>query len=92
MKNKVLVFLLFVAVLLPVKAQTALSYIERSRNFAAGNYSIYPDSLIPPQTPAPEGYQPFYLSHYGRHGSRYINDAQAFNIPRQMLLKADSLG
>ena len=22
-------------------------------------------------TPAPEGYKPFYLSHYGRHGSRY---------------------
>ncbi len=90
--NKVLVFLLFVAVLLPVKAQTALHYIERNRNFAAGNYSIYPDSLIPPQTPAPEGYKPFYLSHYGRHGSRYINNADAFDIPRQMLLKADSLG
>ena len=22
-------------------------------------------------TPAPEGYAPFYISHYGRHGSRY---------------------
>jgi len=22
-------------------------------------------------TPAPEGYRPFYISHYGRHGSRY---------------------
>jgi len=22
-------------------------------------------------TPAPEGYTPFYISHYGRHGSRY---------------------
>lgn len=22
-------------------------------------------------TPAPEGYKPFYISHYGRHGSRY---------------------
>jgi len=21
-------------------------------------------------TPAPKGYQPFYISHYGRHGSR----------------------
>lgn len=24
-------------------------------------------------TPAPEGFKPFYLSHYGRHGSRRIN-------------------
>lgn len=23
------------------------------------------------QTPAPEGYTPFYISHYGRHGSRW---------------------
>ena len=23
-----------------------------------------------PQTPAPKGYKPFYISHYGRHGSR----------------------
>ncbi len=24
-------------------------------------------------TPAPEGYSPFYISHYGRHGSRRLN-------------------
>lgn len=23
------------------------------------------------ETPAPKGYEPFYVSHYGRHGSRY---------------------
>ena len=23
------------------------------------------------ETPAPRGYEPFYISHYGRHGSRY---------------------
>ncbi len=88
----ILVCLQLVAVLQPLKAQTALDYIERNRNFAASNYSIYPDTLIPPQTPPPAGYQPFYLSHYGRHGSRYINSTTAFDIPRQMLLKADSLG
>ena len=25
----------------------------------------------PAPTPAPKGYTPFYISHYGRHGSRY---------------------
>lgn len=25
-----------------------------------------------PQTKAPKGYKPFYISHYGRHGSRYL--------------------
>ena len=24
-----------------------------------------------PQTKAPKGYKPFYISHYSRHGSRY---------------------
>ena len=35
-----------------------------------GHYSTYP---APTQalTPAPEGYVPVYISHYGRHGSRY---------------------
>lgn len=38
----------------------------------AGVYFAYPapDSVI--LTPAPEGYHPFYISHYGRHGSRWL--------------------
>ncbi len=28
-----------------------------------------PEKII--DTPAPKGYKPFYVSHYGRHGSRY---------------------
>ena len=26
-----------------------------------------------PLTKAPRGYKPFYISHYGRHGSRYYS-------------------
>lgn len=32
------------------------------------NYEA-PEKII--DTPAPKGYKPFYVSHYGRHGSRY---------------------
>lgn len=38
---------------------------------AGGIYFAYPittDSMAP----APAGYEPFYLSHYGRHGSRWV--------------------
>ncbi len=37
---------------------------------AGGVYSSY---VVPPEslTKAPKGYKPFYISHYGRHGSRY---------------------
>lgn len=37
----------------------------------AGNYYIYDSGSLPAPTPAPEGYKPFYISHFGRHGARY---------------------
>lgn len=38
-------------------------------------YYAYPSNEIKKQTPNPKGYKPFYISHFGRHGSRYlIND------------------
>lgn len=40
-----------------------------------GRYANVLHSYEPPETvvdtPAPDGYEPFYVSHYGRHGSRY---------------------
>ena len=45
-----------------------------------GVYYAYPieSGVDKPQLqPAPEGYEPFYISHYGRHGSRWLtNDAR----------------
>jgi hypothetical protein len=40
-------------------------------------YHAYPE---PPgiSTPAPEGYQPFYISHYGRHGSRWMTSDERY--------------
>lgn len=29
-------------------------------------------------TPVPEGYTPFYISHYGRHGSRWMTDDKRY--------------
>lgn len=40
------------------------------RLYRAG-MNMDPYEYLPgPQTPAPKGYKPFYISHYGRHGSR----------------------
>lgn len=36
-------------------------------------YYAYPAPTEAP-APAPEGYEPFYISHYGRHGSRWMTD------------------
>ena len=34
-----------------------------------------PDGI---RTPAPEGYSPFYVSHYGRHGSRWMTSDERY--------------
>lgn len=44
------------------------------------------------QTSAPKGYKPFYISHIGRHGSRYPVHAGYVGNGLDPLRKADSLG
>ena len=41
----------------------------------------------PARTPAPEGYEPFYISHYGRHGSRYHSKEEAYAEPLAALVR-----
>ena len=57
----------------PVSAQTSKAELLAHLELATGNYCNYP---LPSRhvTPAPEGYEPFYVSHYGRHGARYMTD------------------
>ena len=54
-------------------AQATLDEIKENPGRAGGIYYAYPvgDEGIA-ITPAPDGYSPFYISHYGRHGSRYL--------------------
>ena len=75
-----------------VRAQQALDIIRENPSFAVTNYTLYPDSINYPMTPAPAGKHPFYISHYGRHGSRYINKRMGYDIPYLMMCRADSLG
>ena len=43
-------------------------------------------------TKAPAGYKPFYMSHYGRHGSRFHHSADEYRYLAETLAKADSAG
>ena len=43
-------------------------------------------------TPAPKGYTPFYVSHYGRHGSRYLIADRDYSEVMQILIRARSAG
>ena len=73
-------------------AQTIFEEIARNPHLCGNNYCVYPDSDYHRYTPAPEGKRPFYLSHYGRHGSRNMSQREGYDIPFEILSKADSLG
>lgn len=61
---------------LPFMGQTTPQEMFDDIHKTAGVYYAYPVYSLQPQTQAPKGYKPFYISHYGRHGSRYlISDA-----------------
>lgn len=74
-----------------VQAQTPKEDFKRDITLSASNYVAYrgPQKSL---TPAPKGYTPFYLSHYGRHGSRYMIGKKAYDAPFKDLQKADKAG
>ena len=43
-------------------------------------------------TPAPKGFKPFYISHYGRHGSRYEQNSTFARNAQGAFYVLDSLG
>lgn len=55
-------------------AQTSRRALTRDLGRTGSNYFAYPGPSQQTLTPAPAGYEPFYISHYGRHGSRYMTD------------------
>ena len=55
------------------------------------NYYAYPTPNAK-YTKVPAGYKPFYVSHYGRHGSRFHHTANDYHVLYNTLAKADSVG
>ena len=55
------------------------------------NYYAYPTPTAK-YTKAPASYKPFYVSHYGRHGSRFHQPADHYHMLYNTLAKADSAG
>ena len=81
--------LLFLSVLmaLPLGAQTAREEIAADPDKAAGLHYAYPGPQSV-QTPAPKGYKPFYISHFGRHGSRWHIGQRDYIAPYETLKSA----
>ncbi len=82
------------AVLLPAQAfadNSFLKRIEADPDASAGIYMVYPDTAGP-LSPVPEGFEPVYISHYGRHGSRWMIKESNYTSLLNVMNKADSLG
>ena len=80
--------LLLTAATLTLTAQTAREELRANKYLAGSNYLDY-DKVLPTGelTPAPEGYVPFYLSHYGRHGSRWLIGEHSYTSVTEPLQK-----
>ncbi len=72
---------------LGAQAQTTIEEIAADLNKAGGVYLAYP-TVEAMQTPAPKGYKPFYVSHYGRHGSRYLISDKDYQVIIELMQKA----
>ena len=79
--------------MMTMTAQTAREEIEANKYVAGSNYLDY-DRLFTPQplTPAPKGYIPFYMSHYGRHGSRWLISKDSYTSVVEPMQKARQYG
>ncbi len=82
--------ILLLLIVLTTQAQTAREEINANRQLSANNYYAYPSPTGRLKAP-PKGYEPFYISTYARHGSRYLIDPNDYLFPKKVLLQADSL-
>ena len=93
MKRFFLLIWAVVVVTTSIQAQNiARETFEKDLRISANNYQAYPDKNLPTLTPAPKGYTPFFINHYGRHGSRWLIDPKDYSIPVEQLSKGELNG
>ena len=91
---KRIIYLVLPALMLSLAAtaQTSKKEILQDLGKTGASYYAYPGPRQMALTPAPEGYKPFYISHYGRHGSRYVSDNKYYTRAIAALDSAAHLG
>lgn len=86
MKRKLLILLFFLFAVYGFSQEVQKLVSEYGGIYNTYNYqpTIY--------TKAPKGYKPFYISHVGRHGSRYPVDSDYVRRSLRILQHSDKLG
>lgn len=71
--------------------QTAKEEIANNLRLSASNLLAYmgPQKRL---SPAPDGWRPFHISHYGSHGSCYLTSMQEYDYSLNTLRRASTAG
>jgi hypothetical protein len=91
--KRLTLILMTAALAMTMTAQTAREEIEANKYLAGSNYLDYDRQMTTKAlTPAPKGYTPFYMSHYGRHGSRWLIAKDSYTSVVEPMQKARQYG
>ncbi|MDO4970941.1 MAG: histidine-type phosphatase [Bacteroidales bacterium] len=90
--KKLFISLLLLGVAITSFAQDAKEEIFADLNKAGAVYYAYPVTTPQHVTAPPKGFEPFYVSHYGRHGSRYLISDNDYKRVLDFMQKAHDAG
>lgn len=90
--KKLTLFLIACLITITVNGQQAKQEIIDNIYLSGGLLTAYPGPLQDTLTPAPLGKKPFYISTYGRHGSRHLMEATYYTSPIDALKAAKNAG
>ena len=94
--KRITLYLIMVALVgMTMSAQTPRKQVIGNFDRSASNHYAYPygtELKVPELSAAPAGYEPFYIDHYGRHGSRWLTNARYYERPCKELAKAKEAG
>lgn len=91
MRTTLIISILLLATQL-VAASDFKEKIKQNPSLAAHTYLAYPNKNNIKYTAPPEGYTPFHIEHYGRHGSRWLTSEKQYLQPIETLHKANKYG
>lgn len=90
--KRILLSLAVIAMSMTALAQQAKEEFKKNVCLSASNYLAYPGPTQMALTAAPDGYEPFYISHYGRHGSRYLIGDNDYKWPLKVFREQNEKG
>lgn len=91
MKSLFFSLLLLAGMIFSANAQTTREAIFENIAQTGGVYYAYPVKEAI-STPAPKGYKPFYISHFARHGSRWLTSEKDYKWVVDLFEKAHQAG